>query len=73
MINKKKWVGIVALLLTTQAYAADIKVDDVWARATAPGQENASVGLVITSPTDAFSCPGAVARAHTSSTLMSAA
>ena len=53
MINKKKWVGIVALLLTTQAYAADIKVSDVWARATAPGQENGSVGLVITSPTDA--------------------
>ena len=53
MINKKKWLGVVALMLTTQVFAADIKVSDVWARATAPGQENGSVGLVITSPTDA--------------------
>lgn len=53
MIKKKKWLGVMALMLTTQVFAADIKVSDAWARATAPGQENGSVGLVITSPTDA--------------------
>jgi hypothetical protein len=49
----KKWIGIAALLLTTHAIAGDISTADVWARATAPGQENGSVGVVITSAKDA--------------------
>lgn len=35
------------------AYSGDVTVSDVWARATAPGQKNGSVGLVITSTKDA--------------------
>ncbi len=55
MMNKRNhWIAAVAaLLLTAQVYAADVKIDDAWARATAPGQENGSVGLVITSAKDA--------------------
>ncbi len=55
MMNKHNtWIAAVAaLLLTAQAYAADVTIDDAWARATAPGQENGSVGLVITSAKDA--------------------
>ena len=48
-----QWIGFAALLLAAQAFAGEIKVSDVWARATAPGQENGSVGLVITSQKDA--------------------
>lgn len=46
-------LGVVALLLATTAYASDVAISDVWARATAPGQENGSVGLIITSAKDA--------------------
>jgi len=55
MMNKRNnWIAaIAALLLTAQAYAGDVRIDDAWARATAPGQENGSVGLVITSAKDA--------------------
>jgi len=42
-----------ALFFSVQAYAGEVKVDDIWARATAPGQENGSVGMLITSPKDA--------------------
>lgn len=38
-----------ALLLSGSVYAADIKVDGAWARATAPGQEVAMADLSITS------------------------
>jgi len=38
-----------ALLLSVSVYAADIKVEGAWARATAPGQEVAMVDLSITS------------------------
>lgn len=52
MLNNK--ILIVALLLiTTPIYASEIKVSDAWARATAPGQGNGSVALLITSARDA--------------------
>ena len=41
------------LLFSTGVYADGIKISDAWARATAPGQENGSVALVITSPREA--------------------
>lgn len=52
-MNRKSLIVIVALLFTAQVQAGEIKVSDAWARATAPGQENGSVGLVITSQKDA--------------------
>ena len=53
LINKKLLIGAAALLFTAQAYAGSIKISDAWARETAPGQQNGSVGLVITSQKDA--------------------
>jgi copper(I)-binding protein len=46
-------IAVTFLLLATQAYAGDVSVSDVWSRASAPGQANGSVGLVITSTKDA--------------------
>lgn len=42
-----------AMLAVSQAYAEEVKVTKAWARATAPGQDSASVQLTITSRTDA--------------------
>ena len=42
-----------AMLSVSQAYADDVKVTKAWTRATAPGQDSASVQLTITSKTDA--------------------
>ena len=54
MINRKSWIVVVAaLLFSAQVQAGEVTVSDAWARATAPGQENGSVGLVITSQRDA--------------------
>jgi hypothetical protein len=55
MLNKLKPVIFVAvlLLLSAQVYASEVTIQDAWARATAPGQENGSVGVVITSKQDA--------------------
>ena len=50
---KSAWVVAGVFLLSAQVYAGDIKVKDAWARATAPGQVNGSVGVVITSKKDA--------------------
>ncbi len=38
-----------ALLLSSGAQAGDIRVEDAWARATAPGQDTAMVDFTITS------------------------
>jgi len=53
VINLKNGIVVAALLFAAQAFAGEITVSDAWARATAPGQENGSVGLVITSKKDA--------------------
>lgn len=55
MLNKLKPVFVAAglFLLSTQVYAGDVQIKDAWARATAPGQVNGSVGVVITSKKDA--------------------
>ena len=45
--------GLLAMLAATQAYADEVKVSKAWTRATAPGQDSASVQLTITSKTDA--------------------
>jgi periplasmic copper chaperone A len=44
---------IAAFLFASQALAGEIKVSNAWARATAPGQEVASVGLNIRSKKNA--------------------
>ena len=43
------WAGLLAIFSATSAYADDVKVSNAWARATAPGQDTASVQLTITS------------------------
>ena len=46
-------VGLLAMMAAAPAYADDVKVTKAWARATAPGQDSASVQLTITSKKDA--------------------
>ncbi len=46
-------VLLAALLLSASVFAGDIKVENAWARATAPGQDSAGVDLTITSKQDA--------------------
>lgn len=43
----------VAMLAVTQAYADEVKVTKAWTRATAPGQDSASVQMTIISKKDA--------------------
>lgn len=45
--------GLLAILVAAPAYADDVKVTKAWARATAPGQDTASIQLTITSKKDA--------------------
>ena len=45
--------GLLAMLAAAPAYADDVKVTKAWTRATAPGQDSASVQMVITSKKDA--------------------
>ena len=40
---------LAALFFCTSVYAGDIQIQNAWARATAPGQDAASVDLTITS------------------------
>ncbi len=50
MTNLYRFGGILAaLLLSAGVYAGDIQVDNAWARATAPGQDAASLDMIITS------------------------
>jgi copper(I)-binding protein len=44
---------LAALLLSAGVFAGDIKVEQAWARATAPGQDSAGVDLTIISKQDA--------------------
>ena len=53
VMNRKSWIAVAALLFAAQVQAGEVTVSDAWVRATAPGQENGSVGLVITSQKDA--------------------
>lgn len=45
--------GLLAMLSVAQAYADEVNVTKAWTRATAPGQDSASVQLTITSKKDA--------------------
>jgi hypothetical protein len=45
--------GLLALLAVPQVYADEVTVSKAWVRATAPGQDTASVQLNITSKKDA--------------------
>jgi len=50
MINLIRFGGLLAaLFFCTSVYAGDIQIENAWARATAPGQDAASVDLTITS------------------------
>ncbi len=46
---KRLWMGAALLLWAAQAWAGEVAVSDTWVRATAPGQDSASVSLHITS------------------------
>lgn len=48
-MKKQFWMGLLVALFAFGAQAADIKVSDAWARATAPGQDAGMVQAVITS------------------------
>jgi len=52
-VFNKKFLIAAMLLLTGTSYAGEINITDAWSRATAPGQENGSVALNITSARDA--------------------
>ncbi len=45
--------GLLAMLSVSLAYADEVKVSKAWTRATAPGQDSASVQLTITSKKEA--------------------
>jgi copper(I)-binding protein len=45
--------GLLAMLSVAQANADEVKVTKAWTRATAPGQDSASVQMTITSKKDA--------------------
>ncbi|MEO6975041.1 MAG: copper chaperone PCu(A)C [Gallionella sp.] len=50
MTNLLRVIGLLtALFISASVYAGDIQVENAWARATAPGQDAASVDLTITS------------------------
>ena len=50
MTNLLRFSGLLAaLFISASVYAGDIQVENAWARATAPGQDAASVDLTITS------------------------
>ena len=52
-MNTRLLFAFLAMFFAAQSYASEITVTDAWARETAPGQENGSVGLLITSQNDA--------------------
>jgi len=53
MSKSRNFICVAAMLFAAQAQAGEVTASDAWARATAPGQENGSVGLVITCQKDA--------------------
>jgi len=54
MHNKKRVATLIALCsITLAAGAAELKIDNPWARAPAPGQKTASAYAELTSPSDA--------------------
>ena len=48
-MNKILCAVLLAMLAVTQAFADEVKVTKAWTRATAPGQDSASIQLTITS------------------------
>ena len=52
-MKKVLCASLLAILVAAPAYADDVKVTKAWARATAPGQDSASIQLTITSKKDA--------------------
>ena len=53
MMKRILCVGLLAMMAAAPAFADDVKVTKAWARATAPGQDSASIQLTITSKKDA--------------------
>jgi len=65
---------LAALLVSASVYAGDVQVENAWARATAPGQDAASVDMTITSKQDAkligvFSTVAKEAALHSMTTM----
>lgn len=48
-MSKKWWIGLMVWLSAATAWAGDVTVSEVWARATAPGQDSAAVAMKIVS------------------------
>lgn len=52
-MNKYLLAGLIVCSFATQAFAGEVTISDAWARASAPGQDSASVAMHITSQKDA--------------------
>ena len=52
-MKKQLLLGAASLLFVAQAWAEDVSVNSAWLRASAPGQDSASVSLHITSQKEA--------------------
>ncbi len=53
VLNKYLLAGFGLFLYLSQAVAGEVSISDAWARATAPGQDSATVALHITSQKEA--------------------
>ncbi|HLP97683.1 MAG TPA: copper chaperone PCu(A)C [Sideroxyarcus sp.] len=63
-MGKFLWAGLVAALVSFQAGADEVQVSEAWARATAPGQDSASIQFNITSKKPAALIAGSSAVAQ---------
>ncbi len=52
-MNRRAWSGVALMLLAVQAFAGEVAVTAATVRATAPGQDSASVALHIRARSDA--------------------
>ncbi len=46
------WIIALSLAISATAWAADVRVDEAWARATAPGQDVGGAFMTLTADTD---------------------
>ncbi|MBI5937479.1 MAG: copper chaperone PCu(A)C [Betaproteobacteria bacterium] len=51
-MNMWNWLLILGLSLSANAWAADIKIDEAWTRATAPGQHIGGAFMTLTADAD---------------------
>lgn len=51
-MNARSWTVALAMMLATNAWAAGIKIDNAWARATAPGQDVGGAFMTLAADAD---------------------